>query len=486
MTINNLEPERLWTYFGEICSIPRLSKNEGQIRVYLEEFARKNGLEYKTDDTGNLLIRKKADPGYENRKCVILQSHLDMVGEKDASTVHDWKNDPIIPVVNKGWVMAENTTLGADDGIGIAAQMSILSDREIKTGEIECLFTVDEESGMTGAMNLSNDWLKGSILLNLDSEDEGELFIGCAGGMDTVCSMDFSREKPLDGSVSLEIRLTGLHGGHSGDEIHKGYGNSVKIMNQLLLELDSKYGIGLHSFNAGNLRNAIPREAFAVITCKQAQVEDINNHIKDFRSNIASEFSGIEPGFNITTEKIDIPAYVIDRHTQENLGMAIKKCPHGVLDWSKDMEGLVETSTNLASVTLSDEDKVWIVTSQRSSVESSKHEVSARIAGIFKAAGGTVQQSDGYPGWKPDTNSEILRITRASYNDLFGREPVVRAIHAGLECGLFLEKYTGLDMISFGPTIKGAHTPQEAIDIESTMKFWRLLIEVLDRTPDRE
>jgi len=482
MIFKNLEPSRVWKYFEEICKIPRLSKNEEQIRQYLIKFATGHQLEYKTDNAGNVLIIKKAYPGYENRKSVLLQSHMDMVGEKDATTRHDWAKDPILPFIDGKWVKAKDTTLGADDGIGIAAQLAILEDKQMKTGRIECLFTVDEESGMTGAIELQRDFFSSKILINLDSEDEGELFIGCAGGIDTVAEMKYQKEKTDTNHSAVQLAITGLHGGHSGDEIHKGYANSVKLMNSLLQKLNSETGIRLSEFNGGNLRNAIPREAFAYITGDNGSISSIRNIVSNYLAKVREEYSESDPGIEITVKEADLPDFVIDSTSQESLISSLADCPHGVIAWSEDMEDLVETSTNLASVKFTD-GIIRIVTSQRSSVESSKKETAARINKVFSSNNATVNHSGGYPGWKPDTNSEILNITRRSYEKLFNTTPVVRAIHAGLECGLILEKYPGLDMISFGPTIKGAHTPQERLDIDTTKKFWDLLVDVLVNIP---
>ncbi|HDZ41204.1 MAG TPA: aminoacyl-histidine dipeptidase [Bacteroidetes bacterium] len=482
MIFENLEPSKVWSYFNEICKIPRLSKNEEQIRQYLIHFAKNQKLEYKTDDAGNVLIIKPAYKGYENRKSVILQSHMDMVGEKDAATGHDWAKDPIIPFTDGKWVKAKDTTLGADDGIGIAAQLAILEDRELKTGPVECLFTVDEESGMTGAIKLGIDFFKSRILINLDSEDEGELFIGCAGGMDTIAEMEYNKEETKSDHASLKLSVTGLHGGHSGDEIHNDYANSVKVMTGLLQTLSKAYDFRISEFNGGNLRNAIPREAFALITCDKVHLDEIEKVTAAYGEKIKEKYSATESQINISVSKTEDIAYVIDGKSQKSLLKALDECPHGVIAWSKDMEGLVETSSNLASVKFAD-GKIRIITSQRSSDESAKKEIAGRINNIFSAYGANVKHSGGYPGWKPDTNSEILKITKSSYRKLFSTEPVVRAIHAGLECGLILKKYPGLDMISFGPTIKGAHTPQERLDIETTKKFWDLLADVLKNIP---
>jgi len=482
MIFEDLEPSKIWTYFSEICKIPRLSKNEEQIRQYLVDFAVHHELEYKTDHAGNVLIVKQAYQGYENRQSVCLQSHMDMVGEKDASTEHDWTRDPIIPYIDGNWVKAKDTTLGADDGIGIASQLALLDDSNIKLGKIECLFTVDEESGMTGAIELGKNFFESQILINLDSEDEGELFIGCAGGMDTVASMSFKKEEVKIDHMSFQLSVTGLHGGHSGDEIDKGYANSVKIMAGLLKKLSEGYNIRISDFNGGNLRNAIPREAFTSITCSKADVDGIKKETDAYYKSVKTRYAETEPDLNISVSKAKPLSHVIDLKSQKNLLLALEECPHGVIGWSKDMEGLVETSTNLASVKFSG-DKIIIVTSQRSSVESAKKEIAGRINRIFTANDAVVQHSGGYPGWQPNTNSQILNISKSSYNKLFNTQPVVRAIHAGLECGLILEKYPGLDMISFGPTILGAHTPQERLDIETTKKFWDLLVDVLKNIP---
>ncbi len=481
--LKGLKPALVWHYFEEICRIPRLSKNEEKIREYLLAFARGTKLEAKEDQTGNILITRPAHPDFRDRKTVVLQSHMDMVGEKNADHPHDWSKDPIIPSVAKGWVVANGTTLGADDGIGIAAQMAILSDMNLKAGEIECLFTVDEESGMTGAKNLEKDFFKGRILLNLDSEDEGILFIGCAGGLDTVGTMSFRREPLPPGSAAIEISVTGLHGGHSGDEIHKGYGNSVKIMTRILRDLDERYGILLSNLDGGNLRNAIPREAFATIVAEKSLSDSIISRIKELNDIIRTEFGDLEIDLIINSVECSLPSFVTDRETLASLSDMLTCCPHGVIAWSKDMEDLVETSTNLASVKFHDGDKIKIVTTQRSSVDSSKKETAALVGYCMKKAGAEVFHSEGYPGWTPDMNSEILKITRQSYRKLFGKEAAVKAIHAGLECGLIYEKFRGIDMISFGPTIRGAHTPEEKIEIITATMFWDLLIDVINNIP---
>jgi dipeptidase D len=483
--LSELNPESIWMYFEEICKIPRLSKSEGKIRKYLLEFARKNKLESREDEVGNILIIKPASPGMENRKTVVLQSHMDMVGEKNADYPHNWDTDPIIPVVKGEWVTATGTTLGADDGIGIAAQMAILTDRDLKAGQIECLFTIDEESGMTGAINLKQGFFSGKTLLNLDSEDEGILFIGCAGGIDTIGTINYTTQPVNKSSCALEISITGLHGGHSGDEIHKGYGNAVKLMNRLLWNISNQYNISLANLDGGNLRNAIPREAFSTVVVNKNDCDQIKNHITNFQETLHDEFGDLEKDLKFFVRETDLPPFVIDKETQNRLISVLNCCPHGVIAWSKEMDDLVETSTNLASAKFSENNTVKIITTQRSSVESAKYDAGAMVESCLKLAGADVVHSDGYPGWKPNLASEILKITLNSYRKLFNKEPQVRAIHAGLECGLLYEKFKGIDMISFGPTIRGAHTPEEMIEIKTARMFWDLLIDVIKNIPSK-
>ena len=481
--LSQLNPAPIWIYFEEICNIPRLSKNEGKIRQYLLEFAKKNDLKSKEDEVGNILITKPPTIGMENRKTVVLQSHMDMVGEKNADYPHNWTSDPIIPAIKGEWVTATGTTLGADDGIGIASQLAILTDKNLKAGKIECIFTVDEESGMTGAINLKADFFTGRTLINLDSEDEGILFIGCAGGMDTVGTMKYQAvPSPVD-SESMEISVTGLHGGHSGDEIHKGYGNAVKIMSRLLWNISNQYNISVANFDGGNLRNAIPREAFATIVFKKTITAEIKSWIDNFYNTLTNEFGDLEKDLKISLKATYVPAIVMDEDSKKKFLNALTYCPHGVIAWSKDMDDLVETSTNLASAKFSENHTIKIITTQRSSVESAKNNAGEMVESCLRLAGGEVVHSDGYPGWKPNMTSEILKITRKSYVDLFGKEPSVRAIHAGLECGLLYEKIKGIDMISFGPTIKGAHTPEEMIEIKTAQMFWDLLVDVVRNMP---
>jgi dipeptidase D len=483
--LGKLSPEPIWRYFEEVCNIPRLSKNEGKIRQYLIGFAEKNNLESFEDEVGNILIVKPVSKGMENKKTIVLQCHMDMVGEKNADTPHDWAKDPITPYITDGWVTAKGTTLGADDGIGIAVQMAILTDKSLRSGRIECLFTVDEESGMTGAINLKPDFFSGKVLINLDSEDEGILYIGCAGGMDTLITMSYNPEPVPADFLSFEIAVTGLHGGHSGDEIHKGYANSVKIMIRVLANLVSQYDINLNWFDGGNLRNAIPREAFATISANTSLSADIQKTVNDFLKIFKDEYGPLEPELKLAIRPVNKQAAGIDKESRNRLISALTACPHGVVSWSKEMDNLVETSSNLASAKFIGNNQIRIVTTQRSSIESAKHDISSTVEACFRLAGADVQMTDGYPGWKPNITSEILRITRKSYKKLFGKDPLIRAIHAGLECGLIYEKNREIDMISFGPTIRGAHTPEEMINIETVTMFWNLLTEVIHNIPEQ-
>jgi dipeptidase D len=478
--LNTLVPQALFNYFEDICQVPRPSKKEEKIRQFLLDFAKQNMLEAKTDEIGNVLILKPATPGMENAPIVILQTHMDMVCEKNSDKEFDFDNDAIEPIITAGWVKANGTTLGADCGIGIAAQMAVLTSADIKHGAIECLITVDEETGLTGAFALQPGFLSGSVLLNLDSEDEGEIFIGCAGGIDTIATFDYKKETVPDKSKTFEISVSGLLGGHSGDDIHKNRGNANKILNRFLWNSTNKYDIRIADFNGGNLRNAIAREAKALITVTENENKNLLADFEKFAKDIKLEYKISEPNVNIAAKEIEAPAFVINKATQAQLINTIYACPHGVLEMSSSMEGMVETSTNLASVKFIENNKILITTSQRSEVESRKDYAAESIESVFKLAGADVRHTDGYPGWAPNPNSQVLKTTVDSYKKLFGVEPIVRSIHAGLECGLFLEKYPQLDMVSFGPTIRGAHSPDERLDIATTDKFWKHLIDVLE------
>ncbi len=483
--LSALEPASVWAYFKEILDVPRPSKKEEKIIAYLKDFGQKYKLETLQDEVGNILIRKLATPGMENRKSVVLQSHVDMVCEKNSDKVHDFEKDPIDTFSKDGWVYAKGTTLGADDGIGIAAQLAILSADDIKHGPIECLFTIDEETGLTGAFGLKPNFLQSEILLNLDSEDEGQLFIGCAGGQDTLAWLPFDKEDIPEGYTAHKIMVSGLKGGHSGDEINKGLGNANKMLNRFLWESREELGLKLSSFDGGNLRNAIAREAFAIVMISEENEADLNEFVQNYQEIFRAEYHTTEPDLSFDLSKTEIPDFIIDNDSVDELLNAVYACPHGVIAMSQDIEDFVETSTNLASVKVQ-EDEILITTSQRSSVESAKIDICNMVASVFHLAGARIKHSDGYPGWAPDPNSEIVDITEAAYKRLFKTDPEVLAIHAGLECGLIGDKYPGMDMVSYGPTIKGAHSPDERIEIETVRKFWDLTLDILMNIPAKK
>ena len=477
--LSHLSPQPLWNYFEEICQVPRPSKKEEKITAFLLDFAQKHGLKAIQDEIGNVLIIKPATPGRENDPVVILQSHVDMVCEKNSDTVHNFDTDAIKPFIDDGWVRAEGTTLGSDDGIGMAAQMAVLTATDLSHGPIECLFTVDEETGLSGAFALQPGFMNGSILLNLDSEDEGELFIGCAGGIDSVGTLTYTPEAVSAGSFAMKLEVKGLLGGHSGDDINKNRGNANKILNRFLVNANKQFNLRIAEFNGGNLRNAIAREAFALVVVPHSQKEDLMVEWNVFASEMEFEYEYAEPRLKLHHQSVALPEKVIDQVTQNRLLKLIAACPHGVLEMSTRMPGMVETSTNLASVKFAENNEILITTSQRSEIESRKYMAAEMVESAMQLAGAEVVHSDGYPGWTPNPESMVAKVAADSYKKLFGTDPVVKSIHAGLECGLFLEKYPELDMVSFGPTIRGAHSPDERIDIETVDKFWKLLVEVL-------
>jgi dipeptidase D len=477
--LTDLEPKNVWQFFNEICKVPRPSGKEDRIIKLLFAFAEAYNLEVKKDDAGNVLISKSASKGMENHPLIVLQSHLDMVCEKNEGTVHDFEKDPIKPYIDGEWVRARGTTLGADCGIGIAAQLAVLSSDLITHGPLECLFTVDEERGLTGAKALKSGFFQSKTLINLDSEDEGQLFIGCAGGIDTVAHFKYKPVEAPEGFLPVKISVTGLQGGHSGDDIEKGRGNAIKILVRFLWHISQKTVIHLASIKGGNLRNAIPREAFAEVLIPFVKREEISIDFNIFRSQIENELLYTDPNIKLSLETIEKKDFVLDHHTQSNLLNSLYACPNGILSMSFRMPGMVETSTNLASVRMTEGNQIEITTSQRSDLESGRNNAASMIEAIFQMASAKVTHGEGYPGWTPDPNSEVLKKTVEVYKKLFGAAPVVRSIHAGLECGLFLEKFPGLDMISFGPTLRGVHSPDEKIHIGSVQKFWQLLTHLL-------
>ncbi len=482
--IKSLKPENVWKFFSDILQIPRPSKKEGKIIEYLENFALENNLDFKKDDVGNILIKKPASNGNELLRTVILQSHVDMVCEKNSDVNHDFENDPINAYIENDWIKAKGTTLGADNGIGVAFQLAILENKHLEHGPLECLFTVDEETGLTGANRLSNDFLTGGILINLDSEDEGEIFIGCAGGIDTLVSFPLKYKKPPKNHTFFEIKVSGLKGGHSGDDINKGLGNSNKILTRLLWSLKKEFDIKVANFQGGNLRNAIPREAFAVISFDISNEKEILKIVSSMSGIIKHELKHTEPDLTISINTTKKQRSVLKDKNAYNLLNAIYACPNGIIAMSNSIPGLVETSTNLASIHFKDDETAEIVTSQRSSVETAKVDVANSIVSTFNLIEAKCKHTDSYPGWLPNTESEILKVATKSYKELFSKEPKIKAIHAGLECGLFLEKYPFLDMISIGPTMRGVHSPDERLNIKSVESTWNFLLKILKDIPN--
>lgn len=481
--MKNLKPAGVWNYFYELTQIPRPSKKEEKVIAYLLEFAKKHNLEAQKDDAGNVLITKGATKGKENLPTVILQGHVDMVAEKNNDTVHDFERDPIETYIDGEWLKAKGTTLGADNGVGVAAALAILAADDIEHGKLECLFTVDEETGLTGAYALSKDMLKGDILINLDTEEEGELYIGCAGGKITTATFTYYKEDAPANYFWFRVDVKGLNGGHSGSEIHKGLGNANKILTRYLWELNKKYDLVLAEIDGGNLHNAIAREAYAIAGVPYNKKESVIVSLNTLAPDIEAELKAVDPKLKMTLESTDTPSFVIDKATTENLLNGLLACPHGVLGMSFEIPGLVETSTNMASVKMKEGNTIVITTSQRSSTNSLKDYAGNIVNAVFTLAGANVVHSAGYPGWKPNPDSKILAVAKESYKNLFGKEPEIMAIHAGLECGLFLEKYPHLDMISCGPTIREAHSPDEKVHIPSVEKWWDLLLDILKNIP---
>ena len=479
-----LKPASVFHYFAEICKVPRPSKKEEKIIAYLMNFAAEQGLEAKKDEAGNILIKKPATAGKENLKTVILQSHIDMVCEKNSDSNHDFLNDPIETYIDGEWLKAKGTTLGADNGIGMATQLAVLAANDIEHGPIECLFTVDEETGLTGAFALKEGFMDGDILINLDSEDEGELFIGCAGGANTTAEFVYEEIDAPQDYFFFQVAIKGLTGGHSGDDISKNRANANKLLNRFLSQLAAKYDLYLCEIDGGNLHNAIPREARALCAVPMKHKEDVRIDMNVYTAEIENEFSVTEPNLRTELGSESPCAKAIDRDTVARLLKSLYAVHHGVYAWSQDMPGLVETSSNLASVKMV-EGKIKIVTSQRSSILSSRKDMSEVVRSAFLLGGADVKTSDGYPGWKPNPASPILKVAIESYKKLFGVEPKVKAIHAGLECGLFLEKYPHLDMFSTGPTLRGVHSPDERMHIPAVDKFWKHLLDVLVNVPQK-
>lgn len=480
--IRNLEPKAVWKNFADLNAVPRPSKKEERVIQFMVDFGKKLHLETMVDKVGNVIIRKPASAGMEDRKTVVMQSHLDMVHQKNSDTNFDFDTEGIKMFVDGDWVKADGTTLGADNGLGVAAIMGVLESTDIPHPAIEALFTIDEETGMTGAMGLEGGLLQGEILLNLDTEEDDEIGMGCAGGVDVTATRNYNEEATPENTIAYEISVTGLNGGHSGMDIIKGLGNANKIMNRLLFDGFTNFGLRVAEINGGSLRNAIPRESFSTVVIDAVSKEPFLFEIHELINNIKAEFSTLEPNLTIELKEVDTPETVMDLGVQEGLIKAVYAALNGVYRMSPDIEGLVETSNNIARIIVKG-GAIKIGCLTRSSSETNKWDLANSLRSSFELAGFEVEFSGSYPGWLPNVNSEILKTVTKLYEELHNEKPNVAACHAGLECGILGQNYPEMDMVSFGPNIKGAHSPDERAQISSTQKFWKFLLEILKNTP---
>jgi dipeptidase D len=481
--IKNLEPKLVWDYFYQLTKQPRPSKQEEKAVAWFESVAKNLNLPLTKDALGNLVITKEATPGMENRQAVVIQAHIDMVCEKNREVEFDFDNDAIQTWIDGDWVKAKGTTLGADNGIGLAMGLAVLASDDIPHPRLEILATLDEETGLTGAMELGTDLLKSDILINIDTEDDHVFSIGCAGGINTIGNFSYKSEDIKTSDYTfLEVGVKGMMGGHSGVEINEERANAAKLMVRMLLDLTNKFGIKISAMESGNKHNAIPREGFATIATKNSDVENVLKSISDFDATLKSEYSMIETNIEAFGGKSNESGSVMNSDDQMRILTAAMAVPHGIYRWSPDIEGLVQTSTNFAVIEKKD-DHVHILTSQRSSVHSEKMYWADQIASVVKLAGGELIQGDGYPSWEPNMDSPILTTAKNIHKEMFGEDPVLEIIHAGLECGLVGEKYPNMDMLSFGPTIRMPHTPEEKVEISTVMNSWNLLKGILANIP---
>jgi dipeptidase D len=476
--VAELEPKYLWKRFYELTQIPHPSKKEEKIRTHIRELLKSLNTDFREDAAGNIVASIPATSGYENAPTVVLQGHIDMVCEKNKDKDHDFENDPLDVSIKDGWVIADRTTLGSDNGIGVAAGLAVISDPDVIHGPIELLFTVDEETGLTGAKNLEPGFITGKILLNMDSEEDGAFYVGCAGGVDTIATLKLRTEKKKSSASAYELRVTGLKGGHSGLDIQEGRGNAIKILGRALKALNI-FEYNIVSIEGGSLRNAIPREAEVILFMNESDFNTAEALLNEFQKTIQNEFHAAEKGVKVLIKKAD--SGLEDVFTKEftlNVINVILALPHGVISMSQDIPGLVETSTNLATINLID-GKLRIGTSQRSSVDSAKDYISDSVVAVFNLSDAEVELGDGYPGWMPNLDSKLLKVSKQTFKKLFNKEPEIKAIHAGLECGILEGKNPGIDIISFGPTIENAHSPDERVNIETVTKFYDLLKGIL-------
>jgi dipeptidase D len=482
--IRNQEPKAVWSHFADLNAVPRPSKKEERVIQFMVDFGKKLHLETFVDKVGNVIIKKLATAGMENRKTIVMQGHLDMVHQKNSDTVFDFDKEGIKMFVDGDWIKAQGTTLGADNGLGVAAIMAVLSSKEIEHPTIEALFTIDEETGMTGAMGLEGGVLEGEILLNLDTEEDDEIGIGCAGGVDVTATRTYLEDATPENSTAFSITVKGLNGGHSGMDIIKGLGNANKIMNRILFDGFANFGLRIADINGGSLRNAIPRESAATIIVDNISKELFLFETNILINNIKEEFSTLETNLVVEIKEVTSPKKVMDLGVQEGFTRAIYAALNGVYRMSPDVDGLVETSNNIARIIVK-EGTIKVGCLTRSSSETNKWDLANSLRSCFELAGFEVEFSGTYPGWLPNVNSEILKIVSTIYTDLFKEDPRVAACHAGLECGILGQNYPNIDMVSFGPTIRGAHSPDERAQISSTQKFWKLLLEILKNIPKK-
>ncbi|MEJ2764224.1 aminoacyl-histidine dipeptidase [Photobacterium sp. MCCC 1A19761] len=480
--ISQLSPQPVWQFFDQICSIPHPSKHEEQLAQHIIRFAESEGLDVRRDAVGNVFIKKPATPGMENRKGVVLQAHIDMVPQKNEDTAHDFTRDPIQPYIDGEWVTAKGTTLGADNGMGMATCLAVLAAKDIEHGPLEVLLTIDEEAGMTGAFGLEAGWLEGDILLNTDSEQEGEVYMGCAGGVDGAITLNIAREAAPDDHAGVKLVIKGLKGGHSGCDIHTGRGNANKLLGRFLYAHAEELGLRLNHFNGGTLRNAIPREAFALASLPAANVDKLNTLFAHYQSILTAELGKVETNLNLFVEPVTLTADVMTTSAQQRLLAVLNACPNGVIRMSDDIEGVVETSLNVGVIT-TEADQVTILCLVRSLIDSGRSNVEGMLKAVAELAGATCEFSGAYPGWKPDADSEVMHLFRETYESIYGKKPNIMVIHAGLECGLFKEPYPTMDMISFGPTIKFPHSPDEKVNIETVGLFWEQMVAILKNIP---
>jgi dipeptidase D len=479
--VRQLEPKQLWNHFADLNAVPRPSKKEARVIQFMKSFGEGLKLETSVDEVGNVIIRKPATKGMEDKTPIVLQGHLDMVHQKNAGTEFDFDNEGIKMIVEGDFVKAQGTTLGADNGIGVAAIMTLLSSTDIAHPPLEALFTIDEETGMTGALALKGGLLDGHIMLNLDTEEDNELTIGCAGGVDVSASGSYEQQAPIRGAA-FRIAVKGLAGGHSGMEIHKGRGNANKLMNRLLLQLTEELSANIASVDGGGLRNAIPRESVAEIVVADGKAEDLKRIITAYQNVVKAEYSYTDPDLAVIAESISTPPQVMNTEFQSRLLRSIYACPNGIYRMSPDIPGLVQSSNNVARVLVKD-GSFTVLCLTRSSVDTEKEDLRRAICCALELAGATVKSDGGYPGWKPRPEAPIVQLMINSYKELFKEEPHVSAVHAGLECGILGKNYPDMQMISFGPNIFGAHSPDERVQISSVQKFWPLLLEVLKKMP---